>query len=138
MLIADTFGLAVDAGYGMVLTEIDKISASGDMIKNPSPVNADNIKTQTNGRATKTAVLSPGTCNVSNAVDGGVGGSPEAPKVTTLAGTTWKMNDVLTDFSFLEMFDVGKVEQLNVPVRWQESNPMLNLQVPVGLGKNTG
>lgn len=38
--------------------------------------------------------------------------------------------------SFLEMYDIGKIEQLNVPVRWQESNPMLNLQVPVGVGKN--
>ena len=38
---------------------------------------------------------------------------------------------------FLEMFDVGKIEQLNVPVRWKESNPMLNLQVPVGFGKNS-
>lgn len=38
--------------------------------------------------------------------------------------------------SFLEMYDMGKIEQLNIPVRWQESNPMLNLQVPVGIGKN--
>ena len=37
---------------------------------------------------------------------------------------------------FLEMYDIGKIEQLNVPVRWQQSNPMLNLQVPVGFGKN--
>lgn len=37
---------------------------------------------------------------------------------------------------FLEMYDVGKIEQLNVLSRWQQSNPMLNLQVPVGIGKN--
>lgn len=37
---------------------------------------------------------------------------------------------------FLEMYDVGKIEQLNSPVRWSNSNPMLNLQVPVGIGKN--
>lgn len=37
---------------------------------------------------------------------------------------------------FLEMYDVGKIEQLNVPSRWNNSNPMLNLAVPVGLGKN--
>lgn len=37
---------------------------------------------------------------------------------------------------FLEMFDVGKIEQLNSQARWKESNPMLNLQVPVGVGKN--
>ncbi len=37
---------------------------------------------------------------------------------------------------FLEMYDVGKIEQLNAPLRWQNSNPMLNLSVPVGVGKN--
>lgn len=37
---------------------------------------------------------------------------------------------------FLEMFDVGKIEQLNSNTRWTKSNPMLNLQVPVGIGKN--
>lgn len=37
---------------------------------------------------------------------------------------------------FLEMFDVGKIEQLNSFNRWQKSNPILNLQVPVGSGKN--
>ncbi len=38
--------------------------------------------------------------------------------------------------TFLEMFDVGKVEQLNIPFRWENSNPIMNLNVPVGLGKN--
>ncbi len=37
---------------------------------------------------------------------------------------------------FLEMYDVGKIEQLNSGVRWSESNPILNLNVPVGFGKN--
>ncbi len=37
---------------------------------------------------------------------------------------------------FLEMYDVGKIEQLNSPVRWIKNNPILNLQVPVGIGKN--
>lgn len=37
---------------------------------------------------------------------------------------------------FLEMYDVGKIEQLNSNTRWTRSNPMLNLQVPVGIGKN--
>ncbi len=37
---------------------------------------------------------------------------------------------------FLEMYDVGKVEQLNCNLRWQNSNPMLNLAVPVGVGKS--
>ncbi len=37
---------------------------------------------------------------------------------------------------FLEMYDVGKVEQLNSLSRWKNNNPMLNLSVPVGAGKN--
>ena len=37
---------------------------------------------------------------------------------------------------FLEMYDVGKVEQLNCLSRWKSNNPILNLQVPVGVGKN--
>lgn len=44
---------------------------------------------------------------------------------------------VLPDsFQFLEMFQVGKVEQLNVLERWKKSNPILSLQTPVGIGKN--
>ena len=37
---------------------------------------------------------------------------------------------------FLEMFDVGKIEQLNSINRWQTSNPMETLKTPVGYGKN--
>ncbi len=37
---------------------------------------------------------------------------------------------------FLEMYDVGKVEQLNSLLRWQKNNPILNLSAPVGVGKN--
>jgi type VII secretion protein EssC, C-terminal domain len=37
---------------------------------------------------------------------------------------------------FLELYDVGKVEQLNCLSRWKLNNPILNLQVPVGIGKN--
>ena len=37
---------------------------------------------------------------------------------------------------FLEMFDVGKVEQLNSLNRWQVSSPMETLKTPVGFGKN--
>lgn len=38
--------------------------------------------------------------------------------------------------SFLEMYDVGKVEQLNSLNRWQKNNPMLTLQAAVGYGKS--
>lgn len=37
---------------------------------------------------------------------------------------------------FLEMYDVGKVEQLNSALRWKEKNPILSLQAPVGIGRN--
>lgn len=37
---------------------------------------------------------------------------------------------------FLEMYDVGKIEQLNSPNRWEKSNPMQSLATPVGYGKN--
>ncbi len=43
---------------------------------------------------------------------------------------------VLPDvYHFLEMYQVGKVEQLNSLERWKKSNPMLSLQTPVGIGK---
>ncbi len=37
---------------------------------------------------------------------------------------------------FLEMYDVGKVEQLNSLNRWQKNNPILTLQAPIGVGKS--
>ena len=37
---------------------------------------------------------------------------------------------------FLEMYDVGKIEQLNSLSRWKLNNPMLNLSAPIGSGKN--
>ncbi len=39
-------------------------------------------------------------------------------------------------YEFLEMYQVGKVEQLNCSERWKKSNPILSLQVPIGIGKN--
>ena len=36
---------------------------------------------------------------------------------------------------FLEMYDVGKIEQLNSMSRWMKNTPILNIQVPVGIGK---
>ena len=37
---------------------------------------------------------------------------------------------------FLEMFGVGKVEQLNASNRWLKNSPILSLQTPVGYGKS--
>ncbi len=38
--------------------------------------------------------------------------------------------------SFLDMFDVGKIEHLNALTRWKENNPVLSLQAPVGIDTN--
>lgn len=37
---------------------------------------------------------------------------------------------------FLEMYDVGKIEQLNVLNRWKKSNPIVTLSAPIGIGKS--
>jgi DNA segregation ATPase FtsK/SpoIIIE, S-DNA-T family len=37
---------------------------------------------------------------------------------------------------FLEMYGVGKIEQLNPLERWRVSNPILSLSAPIGAGKN--
>ncbi len=37
---------------------------------------------------------------------------------------------------FLEMYGVGKVEQLNATFRWKMSNPTSTLQVPIGIDAN--
>ena len=43
-------------------------------------------------------------------------------------------NQIVNKIGFLEMYDVGKIEQLNALTRWQKNNPILNLSVPVGIG----
>lgn len=45
-------------------------------------------------------------------------------------------NQIVNKLGFLEMYDVGKIEQLNSLSRWQKNNPILNLAVPVGIGPN--
>ena len=39
-------------------------------------------------------------------------------------------------YQFLEMYQVGKVAQLNSLERWKKSNPVLSLQAPIGIGKS--
>lgn len=39
-------------------------------------------------------------------------------------------------YQFLEMYQVGKIEQLNALDRWKKSNPILSLQAPIGIGKS--
>ncbi len=36
---------------------------------------------------------------------------------------------------FLEMYNVGQVEQLNISSRWKNSNPTISLQTPIGVGQ---
>lgn len=38
--------------------------------------------------------------------------------------------------SFLQMYEAGKIEQLNALNRWKKNNPMLSLASPVGIGKS--
>ena len=94
-----------DAGYGLALTDIDNLKESGNLITNPSPVNKDNITTQTNGRATKSQVLTSESCDVNTSVPGGnvvnnqggnnQGGGVPALREGYLSGT-WKFKDTLT------------------------------------------
>jgi len=37
---------------------------------------------------------------------------------------------------FLQMYDVGRIEQLNAGNRWKKNNPILTLAAPVGYGKS--
>ena len=37
---------------------------------------------------------------------------------------------------FLQMYDVGNIEQLNCPIKWESSNPANSLSVPVGVDVN--
>lgn len=39
-------------------------------------------------------------------------------------------------FQFLEMYQVGKVNQLNSLERWKKNNPVLSLQAPIGVGRS--
>lgn len=41
-----------------------------------------------------------------------------------------------TSLAFLEMFNVGMTEHLNAAARWQENNPSVSLQTPVGVDSN--
>ena len=38
-------------------------------------------------------------------------------------------------YSFLEMFDVGRIEQLNVVERWNKNDSTLSLKAPIGIDK---
>lgn len=44
--------------------------------------------------------------------------------------------DLPTSLSFLEVYNVGRVEQLNCLSRWQDNNPTLSLAVPIGMDQS--
>ena len=43
------------------------------------------------------------------------------------------LNDLKSSVGFLEMYKVGRVEQLNILDRWSSNNPVNSLGVPIGL-----
>lgn len=44
-------------------------------------------------------------------------------------------NSLPSHYSFLEMFNVGKIEQLNILERWNKNDSTLSLRAPVGIDK---
>lgn len=65
----------------------------------------------------------------------------------SLGSVTYKIANTVLDLTnqnyilpemvtFLEMFNVGKVEHLNVLARWKENNPTNTLQTPVGINED--
>ena len=47
-----------------------------------------------------------------------------------ISGSSYQLPQMIT---FLEMFEVGKVEHLNASLRWKENDPTKSLQTPVGV-----
>ncbi|MDR3308319.1 MAG: type VII secretion protein EssC [Coriobacteriales bacterium] len=45
-------------------------------------------------------------------------------------------SDLPKSLGFLEMFEAGKVEHLNIKSRWNDNNPCLSLHTPVGVDPN--
>ena len=109
-----------DAGYGMELTEISKIDASSNLIINPSPVDASNITTQKNNRASNIKVLTSNSCEVSTAVNGGPnvsgntnnnGGGNQTEINKYQVSGVWKLKET---FSFSK--DINIYEYVNYSV----------------------
>ncbi len=60
--------------------------------------------------------------------------------IEALAKIPLRMNDSIKSLpktlSFLEMYDAGKVEQLNASYRWADNNPTISLNVPIGIDES--
>lgn len=60
-----------------------------------------------------------------------------AKRLANIPIETAKENSELPSMiSFLEMYNCGKVEQLDILNRWKNSNPTKTLQAPIGVDKN--
>ena len=46
------------------------------------------------------------------------------------------MSSLPTSLSFLQMYNVSKIEQLNISNRWKNNNPVTSLSVPIGVHEN--
>lgn len=55
---------------------------------------------------------------------------------TKLSPINNKKNNLPRKLSFLELYNVGKIEQLNVSNRWETNNPIISLQAPIGIDSN--
>lgn len=45
-------------------------------------------------------------------------------------------SELPTSISFLEMYNVGRIEHLNILNRWENNNPVISLRAPVGVHAN--
>lgn len=45
-------------------------------------------------------------------------------------------SELPTSISFLEMYNVGRIEHLNILNRWENNNPVISLKAPVGVHAN--
>jgi len=50
-----------------------------------------------------------------------------------LSPSTSKKVNLPKKLSFLEMYNVGKIEQLNSLSKWENNNPIISLQAPIGI-----
>lgn len=46
------------------------------------------------------------------------------------------ISELPTSITFLEMYNVGRIEHLNILNRWQNNNPVMSLKTPVGVHAN--
>jgi S-DNA-T family DNA segregation ATPase FtsK/SpoIIIE len=62
---------------------------------------------------------------------------PYSNIVSNIPVSSKELNSVIpSSLGFLEMFNVGKVEHLNVTTRWKENDPTTSLNAPLGVQEN--